>query len=191
MPLGRAGDKGNTRGTKATLTLADGERSLHEFEKPRQGPAMAARGFTVIELVIVLAIAALVLAMTMPMVNSYVERGKVSQAVSDLAEMSKTIRSYEKTHGALPESLGDVTFNGSTTDPWGYAYQYFNLRTAHGNGQARQDKILRPLNSDFDLYSIGPDGLTLPSLAKPESRDDIVRARDGAFVGPASEFDPM
>jgi len=62
---------------------------------------------------------------------------------------------------------------------------------AHGNGQARQDKILRPLNSDFDLYSIGPDGLTLPSLAKPESRDDIVRARDGAFVGPASEFDPM
>src|SRR3954471_6723624 len=152
---------------------------------------MPPRGFTVIELVIVLSIAALVLAMTMPMVNNYVERGKVSQAVSDLAEMSKTIRDYEKTRGTLPDSLDDVTVNGSRTDPWGYAYQYFNLRTAHGNGQARQDKILRPLNSDFDLYSIGPDGLTLPSLAKPESRDDIVRARDGAFVGPASEFDPM
>jgi len=153
---------------------------------------MNERGFTLVELVIVLGIAALVLAMTVPMVGRYIERGKVSQAVSDLAEMSKAVHVYEKTHGALPESLDEVTaYNGPRSDPWGYAYQYFNLRTAHGNGQARQDKILRPLNSDFDLYSIGPDGLTLPSLAKPESRDDIVRARDGAFVGPASEFDPM
>src|SRR4051812_493875 len=125
---------------------------------------MAARGFTLIELVIVLAIAALVLAMTVPMVNNYIERGRISTAVSDLAEMSKVIRDYEKKKGVLPDSLDDVTsYNGSRTDPWGYAYQYFNLRTAHGNGQARQDKILRPLNSDFDLYSIGPDGLTLPS----------------------------
>src|SRR5438309_3394437 len=107
-------------------------------------------GFTLIELVIVLAIAALVLAMTVPMVNNYVERGKVSQSVSDLAEMSKGIRTYEKTHGALPGSLADAGYDGRL-DPWGFAYQYFNLRTAHGNGHARQDKILRPLNSDFDL----------------------------------------
>lgn len=152
---------------------------------------MHERGFTVVELVIVLGIAALVLAMTIPMVSRYIERGKISTAVSDLAEISKAVHDYEKTTGALPDSLDSVNFNASRTDPWGYAYQYFNLRTAHGNGQARQDKILRPLNSDFDLYSIGPDGVTMPSLAKPESRDDIVRARDGAFVGPASEFDPM
>jgi general secretion pathway protein G len=107
--------------------------------------------------------------------------------------MSKAIRNYEKTRGTLPDSLDDANLklSVSRTDPWGFAYQYYNLRTAHGNGQARQDKILRPLNSDFDLYSIGPDGVTMASLAKPESRDDIVRARDGAFVGPASEFDPM
>lgn len=151
---------------------------------------MRPRGFTAVELVIVLAIAALILVMTVPMVSRYIERGKIATAVTELAEMSKSIRDYEKKHGALPESLADAGYDGRT-DPWGFGYQYFNLRTAHGNGQARQDKILRPLNSDFDLYSIGPDGLTLPSLAKPESRDDIVRARDGAFVGPASEFDPM
>jgi general secretion pathway protein G len=153
-------------------------------------PGMRSHGFTVVELVFVLAIAALILAMGVPMVSRYIERGKVSTAVSDLAEMSKGIRDYEKTHGALPESLADVGYD-TRVDPWGYSYQFFNLRTAHGNGQARQDKILRPLNSDFDLYSIGPDGVTMPSLSKPESRDDIVRARDGAFVGPASEFDPM
>jgi general secretion pathway protein G len=151
---------------------------------------MQQRGFTLVELVLVLGIAALIVAMTMPMVNGYIERGKIAQAVSDLAEMSKGMHDYEKKHGALPEALADAGYDGRL-DPWGFAYQYFNLRTAHGNGQARQDKILRPLNSDFDLYSIGPDGLTLPSLAKPVSRDDIVRARDGAFVGPAAEFDPM
>jgi general secretion pathway protein G len=150
---------------------------------------MQSRGFTVVELVFVLAIAALILAMTMPQVSRYVERGKVSQAVSDLAEMSKGIRSYEKTHGALPDDLATVGYDGRV-DPWGFSYQYFNLRTSHGNGQARQDKILRPLNTDFDLYSIGPDGQTAAKLSDSRARDDIVRARDGAFIGTATEFDP-
>jgi general secretion pathway protein G len=150
---------------------------------------MRARGFTIVELVFVLAIAALIIAMTVPQVSRYVERGKISQATSDLAEMSKTIRDYEKTHGVLPDDLSTVGFD-TRVDPWGFAYQYFNLRTAKGNGQARQDKILRPLNTDFDLYSIGPDGQTAPKLSDSRSRDDIVRARDGAFIGTAVEFDP-
>ena len=150
---------------------------------------MPSRGFTVVELVFVLVIAGLLLAMTVPRVSSYLERGKISTAVSDLAEMSKGIRDYEKTHGVLPDDLSTVGFD-TRVDPWGFSYQYFNLRTAHGNGQARKDKILKPLNTDFDLYSIGPDGQTSASLAATVSRDDIVRARDGAFIGTAVEFDP-
>jgi general secretion pathway protein G len=46
------------------------------------------------------------------------------------------------------------------------------------------------LNSDFDLYSVGRDGLTAASLLNSKSRDDVVRARDGSFVGTAQEFDP-
>ena len=60
----------------------------------------------------------------------------------------------------------------------------------HGNGHARKDKVLKPLNSDFDLYSVGPDGQTQASLTSSVSRDDVVRARDGAFIGTAAEFDP-
>jgi len=150
---------------------------------------LRARGFTLVELVIVLAIAAIIVAITVPALQQYIERSRRVQAILDLKEMSTKIRDIDKTTGALPNSLADAGFAGRA-DPWGRAYEYFNLRTAVGNGQARKDKKLAPLNSDFDLYSIGPDGLTRASLGHAWSRDDIVRARDGGFIGTAEEFDP-
>jgi prepilin-type N-terminal cleavage/methylation domain-containing protein len=148
-----------------------------------------ARGFSMVELVIVLLIAALLLAIGIPAVEQYVERSRVIQSVVDIGDMQKTIKQFERTTGALPESLGDAGYDGKL-DPWGRPYEYLNLRTSHGNGQARKDKKLKPLNSDFDLYSIGRDGLTQASLGNSASRDDVVRARDGSFVGTAQEFDP-
>jgi general secretion pathway protein G len=142
-----------------------------------------------VEMAIVLAIAALALSLLVPMGVNYMERGRLSQAIAELGEMSKTIRAYDKSHGVLPDSLADVNYDGRL-DPWGFPYEYFNLRTAHGNGHARKDKVLKPLNSDFDLYSVGADGQTQPSLTNAASRDDVVRARDGAFIGTAAEFDP-
>ena len=44
------------------------------------------------------------------------------------------------------------------------------------------------INSDFDLYSSGPDGQSMPTLNATVSRDDIVRAADGAFYGVAASF---
>ena len=55
-------------------------------------------------------------------------------------------------------------------------------------GQTRKDKNLVPLNSDFDLYSMGPDGASQPPLAAPVSHDDIIRASDGAYVGSAEGY---
>jgi general secretion pathway protein G len=45
-----------------------------------------------------------------------------------------------------------------------------------------------PINTDFDLYSMGRDGQSLAPLAAPTSRDDVVRAANGAFIGLASKF---
>jgi len=45
-----------------------------------------------------------------------------------------------------------------------------------------------PINTDFDLYSMGPDGRSAPPLTAKHSRDDIVRANDGAFIGLASDY---
>jgi len=148
-----------------------------------------ARGFTLVELVIVLAIGGILIAIVTPMLGNYFERSRYVQSVIDLRDMQKTIKQYEFSHGALPDALSDVALDAKL-DPWGRPYAYFNLRTSKGNGQARKDKKLAPLNSDFDLYSVGADGVTAASLANSKSRDDIVRARDGGFLGTAEEFDP-
>ncbi|HXZ48221.1 MAG TPA: prepilin-type N-terminal cleavage/methylation domain-containing protein [Usitatibacter sp.] len=150
---------------------------------------MAQRGFSLVEMVFVLAIAGVVLAIAVPTVQAYMDRSRVSQAIVEINDMSTQIRLQYKRAGTLPDSLDDAGFGGKT-DPWGNAYQYLNLVTLKGNGQARKDKKLHPLNTDFDLYSVGADGQTAASLVNSVSRDDVVRARDGGFIGLASDFDP-
>jgi general secretion pathway protein G len=53
---------------------------------------------------------------------------------------------------------------------------------------ARKDRFLVPINSDYDLYSMGADGESRPQLHNAVSRDDVIRARDGAYVGLAESF---
>ncbi len=52
----------------------------------------------------------------------------------------------------------------------------------------RKDRFLHPINSDYDLYSMGKDGRTTEALTAKMSHDDIIRANDGGFVGLASQF---
>ncbi len=55
-------------------------------------------------------------------------------------------------------------------------------------GQARKDRFLVPINSDYDLYSKGRDGESVAPLTAKKSHDDVIRANDGAFVGLAVNF---
>jgi len=55
-------------------------------------------------------------------------------------------------------------------------------------GQARKDRNLVPINSDFDLYSVGRDGQSAPALTAKVSQDDVVRANNGGFVGLARDY---
>lgn len=141
------------------------------------------------EVLIVIVIVGLVVAFAWPAYESYIERSRVAETAARIAGMQKTIRDYEISKGALPDALDDVGL-ADRRDAWGRPYEYLNLRNSKGGGKARKDKGLKPLNSDFDLYSMGRDGLSGASLALTESRDDVVRARDGRFVGLASDFDP-
>jgi general secretion pathway protein G len=150
---------------------------------------MAARGFSLVEMIIVVAIGGILVAIVVPAVQGYMEKGRVAQAVLEIGDMSTAIRKKAKSTGTLPDSLDAAGFGGRV-DPWGHPYEFFNLVSSKGNGTARKDKKLAPLNSDFDLYSVGSDGQTAASLVNAKSRDDVVRARDGGFVGLASDFDP-
>jgi general secretion pathway protein G len=52
----------------------------------------------------------------------------------------------------------------------------------------RKDRNLHPLNSEFDLYSIGKDGRSMSALTAQISQDDVIWARDGNFVGLAADY---
>ena len=93
------------------------------------------------------------------------------------------------TTAKLPDSLDQVPTDAKT-DPWGHSYQYLNFNSGQPGvmGKIRKDHNLHPLNSEFDLYSVGPDGTSAAALTAKASRDDIIWARDGAFVGVASDY---
>ena len=52
----------------------------------------------------------------------------------------------------------------------------------------RKDRNLVPINTDYDLYSKGPDGASSPPLTARAGQDDIVRANDGAYIGVAADY---
>ena len=117
-----------------------------------------------------------------PAYANYRERVRIAQAVIDIKGIESQIKNYALENRALPGTLSDVGRAGML-DPWGNPYQYTNLETAKGKGSARKNKNLVPINSDFDLYSSGKDGASASALTAKASRDDIVRASDGRFVG--------
>ncbi len=154
-----------------------------------RGFAASARGMTFIELAIAMLIVAVLASIALAGYQNYRERIRVNQAITDIAAMSVKVRHYMIDNQGPPASLADVGL-GDKIDPWGRPYYYLDLTTLKGNGKSRRDKKLNPLNSDFDLYSAGKDGLTQTQLTAHNSRDDVVRARDGKFIGLASDFDP-
>ena len=78
----------------------------------RNGTIAARRGFTLVELVLVVAIVGIAAAIALPAVQSYIERGRRAQAIMDLQEMSDAIRKLDKTTGVLPASLAAAGLGG-------------------------------------------------------------------------------
>jgi general secretion pathway protein G len=101
--------------------------------------------------------------------------------------LQEEIENYQMNNGGLPNSLDDIG-RGSLTDVWGNPYRYLNFATEHGVGHMRKDRFLVPLNTDYDLYSMGKDGKSQTPLTAAASRDDIVRANNGEFIGLASAY---
>jgi len=145
------------------------------------------RGLTVVELTVVLGIIAVLLAIAVPAYQNYRERLRIDQAKQDIAVMAGTIANFRQDARAYPDSLADAGLGGMR-DPWGNPYGYLNLGQPNARGLARKDHSLVPINTDFDLYSMGPDGRSAPPLTAQHSRDDIVRANDGAFIGVAADY---
>lgn len=144
-------------------------------------------GFTLIELIVAVAILGIIAAVAIPNYSQYLARTRIAQAVTDIRGIELTLeRVAVANNGQYPDSLAAVGI--AQLDPWGRPYQYLNVMTTNNRGQVRKDRALNPINTDYDLYSMGPDGESVSPLTARQSRDDIVRARNGQFVGRAEEF---
>lgn len=146
-------------------------------------------GFTLIELLFACVIVGVLAMLAQSGHANYREKVRRGQAIQDITVLQLRIRQYENDENKVPASLADIGRAGAL-DPWGNAYVYTDIGAPGGLGAARKDHKLNPINSDYDLYSKGPDGVTKTQLTNKDSLDDIVRARDGAFVGVAADFSP-
>jgi general secretion pathway protein G len=142
-------------------------------------------GLTLIELLMVLALIGTLSTIALLLYANFTEKAMVARAMADIANISSEISTFQMMNERLPVSLTEIN-RATFKDPWGQAYGYLDVSASPG--LARKDGALVPINTDFDLYSKGKDGNSAPPLTASQSRDDIVRANDGQFIGLASNF---
>jgi general secretion pathway protein G len=180
-------------------------------------------GFTLLELVIVIAIMGTLAAIAVPIYGRMLDQARGNIAVNDIKALQQDIDFFQSENGRLPDCLDELP-NGNRVDPWGNPYKYLNtLETSEkekgggggsekekggggskkdeegagqcssdlaggGKDKARKDRYMTPLNRDYDLYSMGPDGKTNAPITAKASQDDIIRAGYGGYIGVAANF---
>jgi general secretion pathway protein G len=121
-----------------------------------------ARGFTLIEIMVVVIIIGLLAAVIVPQVVSKVDEAKVTKAKADIQTLETALTMYRLDNSRYPttdQGLAALVTQPTdpairhwrpggyiphlSKDPWGYDYQYTSPGTH---------------NKDYDLFSFGADG---------------------------------
>ena len=150
------------------------------------------RGFTLIELMIVIAIIGTLSAIAVPNYLRYKNNAMIAVAVTDIRIIEKQIALFViDNNGQFPNNLNNLPNIGTINDPWGNPYRYLRIGgmpMGEVMKAARRNMINVPVNDDYDLYSMGKNGQTTLSFKVPVAKDDVVRAFEGRYVGLVSEL---
>ena len=146
------------------------------------------QGFTLLELLIAMAIVAILTTIAVPSYTTHLDNQKITQAKTCLRQIELAIERYFTVHMDYPATLAEVPLGECKQDPWGNAYRYLKILGKKGKGGNRKDRSENPLNTDYDLYSMGKDGKTNQSLRPKVSHDDIIRAKSGGYIGLAADY---
>lgn len=145
-------------------------------------------GYTITELMIVIALVALLSSFAIPAFNGYIDDAKVSSAVGDMGRIVLEIEKYRTNNNdQLPPTLGDLNLD-SIKDPWDKNYKYVPVTDPGDLSAMRQKPGVGTLNRDYDLLSRGPDGMSARNITKSKALDDIIRANNGAYMGLAEDY---
>ena len=132
-----------------------------------------------------IAILGIVASLAIPSYSEYVDRANNAEAMSDISVMANAIERFYVANNRYPNGLVEIGSNNDE-DPWEKKYQYNNVTTNPGG--ARKDLSNIPINSDYDLYSEGKNKRSRTQLNHARSLDDIVRGRNGRFIGMAKDY---
>jgi general secretion pathway protein G len=127
-----------------------------EFRKHSKMHKTRQRGFTLVELLLVLVILALIAGLVLPGIIGKAESAKAKAASSQISRISMSVESFYLDTGSTPSSLDELVSepsgvsgwngpyikNSLLKDPWGKPYKY-QVPGDHG---------------DFDIESFGADG---------------------------------
>jgi general secretion pathway protein G len=156
---------------------------------PAAGGSMGRRSaaFTLLELLIVVAIIGILAGLLMPALAQARRKAMHVRAIGEIKNILLAVEIYrtnnrEKFPLSMLNMLDEVP-----EDPWGNEY-VFNHFSTIPKGQQRKDRNLHPLNTVFDLFSKGEDGKSVAPINAGVSRDDIILADDGDFVGLAEDY---
>ena len=154
-------------------------------------------GYSLMELLIALVIAGILAVIAIPMFGGsgidcndkdhrlgYTERARVANATGALGEINIRADMFDLNHGRPPASLVEMGLEDKL-DPWGNPYVFTSFEGMQGNGPKRKDHNMVPVNSYFDVYSMGPDGKTATPFTSIPGGDDIVVAGNGQYIGVA------
>jgi general secretion pathway protein G len=138
---------------------------------------------------VAVALLAILAVIAVPLYRGQAERASTARAVGDIGQIGLEIDRFLLANDQPPDSLANLSVS-VPLDPWGRPYEYLSFQNLGngGAGKVRKDHNLHPINTEYDLYSRGPDGDTKPPLTAQPSRDDIVRANDGGFIGKAVDY---
>ena len=123
---------------------------------------MLKKGFTLIEILVVVAILGILASIVTFMVSGYRESARDTARVTDLQELSLALSLYRDAHGSYPADLSDLVPDFSSTepvDPLGNPYTYEVL----GSPPAHYLLLTEFENAD----NVPADSATGPVLGHP------------------------
>jgi len=100
---------------------------------------VCSRGFTLIEIMMVVAIIATLSGIAVPNYLKYREKATIAQCIAEISIIAKTISIYEINNYELPDSLNDLSIT-SFIDPMGNPYQYLRIDGGGGGGGKRKKR---------------------------------------------------
>lgn len=141
-------------------------------------------------MLIVVTILGILLSIASPAYDNYKKEHDFARTRQNLLAIQTAIDRFYIINNRFPDSLEEIAME-DVTDAWGSAFRYTNVSNYQkktSEDKIRRDKKLKPVNSDYDLYSMGQDLQSKPSFTASVSLDDIVRCNNGRFIGYARDY---